>query len=140
MKPGRRRLLLAATGAVLVLLALSVGLPALCRHCLEREWAQVRLGMSKSEVESVLGTPANVYCAASLQTGSFVESLVTGWLFDSFLEKWAYGRRGLFEIQRAFPFISPAFDGFLAPEDDDYVLYFSAEGRVVKKVHPYRAR
>jgi hypothetical protein len=96
--------------------------------------------MSKAEVEALLGTPASVYPAQTIQSDSILGGLVGNLIFDSYLERWAYGRRRGLTFERGFPFVRLALDGFLVPEDEDYVLYFSPIGKVVKNVHPYRNR
>ena len=103
-------------------------------------WSKIRTGMSKTEVELLLGSPQNVYFAHQVQSDSLIETLVENWLRDSFREKWAYGRRRKWGFQPQFPYLALTLEGFMGPEGDDYVIYFSAGGKVVKKTYPYRTR
>jgi hypothetical protein len=112
---------------------------------IERRWARVQVGMSADEVRNLLGSPDDVYLAAQGQSGSIVGDLLGMWLFDSYLEKWAYGRRTLADrapILSEIDFFRSEVDtgSMLAPKDNDYVIYFSADGKVVRKVHPYKQR
>ncbi len=124
----RCKILVGVLALVLALIGLRVGLGMLARHRIETRWAQVQVGMSRDEVEALLGSPANVYAAGVPQSNSVVGSLLVAGMLDSLWEKWAYGRRRLFAFQPKFPFVGLALDGFLLPEPNDYVVYFSAEG------------
>ena len=107
---------------------------------LKDRWANVHVGMSKGEVKSLLGEPDDIYSAGSGQSNSLFGTMFDNWLFDSFLEKWAYGNRRTFDFQRQFPYIVFAMDGLMTPEANDYVIYFSKDGKVVKKKYPYKAK
>ena len=138
MKRVRLKVLLAAIGVVLALIALGVAFVGISRHRFAERWQLVQMGMSRGQVESLLGTPANIYPSAqSAESDSILGSIFLSYVLDLWYEKWAYGRRRLLATCPQFPFVGPALDGFLKPEDDDYVVYFSAHGKVVKKVQPY---
>jgi len=106
----------------------------------EARWESVKIGMSKADVEALLGTPQNVYPVQAVQSDSDLGTVVMGIIFESYVERWAYGRRRSLTLLREFPFVCPALDGFMMPEDEDYVLYFSPTGEVIKKVHPYHSK
>ena len=100
------------------------------RASFEDCWNRVQVGMSKAEVEALLGEPNSVYGPGN--------SLLLNWLFDDTLEKWAYGHRRSLTTQASFPYIGVPLDGLLNPEAQDHVVYFSKDGMVVKTVYPYR--
>lgn len=110
----------------------------------EERWDAVRVGISKAEVKRLLGGPDDVYLPDQPQSNSLVGNLFALWLFDSYRERWAYGQRSLADrapILSVFGFgdDGEGLGGWFAPKDDDYVLYFSAEEKVARKVHPYRS-
>lgn len=107
---------------------------------LKDRWANIHVGMSKEEVRCVLGSPDNIYPVGSVQSNSLVGTVFLNFMFDRFLEKWAYGNRSMIDFQYQFPYLCPAWDGFMEPEANDYVIYFSNDGKVVKKKYPYRAK
>jgi len=105
----------------------------------EDRWAKVRNGMSKDEVRQVLGEPDAIYGAIAFQADTPGSTIFLILLFDSSTqERWAYGRRRLLAPQPTFPYFGLAFDGLIAPEDDDHVIYFFNDGSVAKKRFPYR--
>jgi hypothetical protein len=67
-------------------------LGALARHRIQTRWAPVQVGMSEHEVRLLCGAPATDYPAQMAQSDSLVGSLIGTYMFDSFQEKWAYGR------------------------------------------------
>ena len=136
----RRKVIVLLSGAVVLLAGVWFGLSCLSAVGFENRWTAVQVGMSKAEVEEILGSPVNVYPAQMIQSNSIIERLVGNVVFDSYLEKWAYGRRRSLRFEAEFPYVGIALDGFLAPEPEDYVLYFSSRAEVAKKVHPYRNR
>ena len=138
MKRPHRRLLVAGIGAVLALLALGLVLRRIPAHRLEKNWLLVKPGMSKAEVELLLGTPACIYSAGHVESDSFLGSLALTFVFDTFQEKWAYGDRPFLSATSEFPYVGPSGRGWLAPDEDDHVVYFTAEGVVTKKAYPYR--
>ena len=140
MRFKRHTWLLVAAAAVLAVLGVAWLIGAIAHWRFERHWAQVKPGMSKAEVQALLGTPADDYPAGAPQSGSILGNILGDMILDSFSEKWAYGRRRLIAFQPQFPFVGLAFDGLLMPEDEDYVVYFSAQGKVLKKAHPYHVR
>jgi|GEM_PF-4212927 len=103
-------------------------------------WENVPTGMSKDQVEDILGNPNQIYPAGGVQSDSLVGTIVATWLLDSFHERWAYGHRRHLESSPTFPYVAVAMDGFMIPEDDDYVVYFSIDGKVIKKSRPSRSK
>ena len=103
----------------------------------EERWHAVRLGMTSVEIESLLGRPSNIYPAGGVTSDSISGVLIGNLLFDSYYEKWAFGKRRVFNVAPTFPYCMPSMDGMILPERDDYVLYFDTNGNVVKKSHPY---
>ena len=136
MKRMHRRLLLAVVVAVPALLALGFGLGPNRR--LEKNWPMIQPGMSKVEVESLLGAPVTIYPAQWLKSNSILESLLVTAIFDTSKEKWAYGDRSFLTMQPEFPYVGPDGRGWLTPDEADHVVYFSADGVVTRKAYPYR--
>jgi hypothetical protein len=99
------------------------------QRAFEQHWSAVRLGMSQDVVRELLGEPDSLYPAGIAKGNSFVDTLIGNLIFDSMREKWAYGERRLLAL---------GFDAFLLPQNDDRVVYFSSDGKVVKKLYPYR--
>lgn len=137
MKPSRRTLILAALGVAVLVVLMVLGGRWFSSRRFHKQWSLVRAGMSKREVESLLGTPDSIYPVTQFRLTSPVDSLLEKVILDAFHEKWAYGRRRSIVLQKGFPYVGLAHDGLLAPEDGDYVVYFSGEGTVLKKRHPY---
>jgi len=139
-KNGRRRLLTIA----LLLLATVVGGTYCIREIwwaqFQENWEKVKEGMSKTQVQDLLGSPEEIYSSGAVQSNSLLDGLLVNSLLDSILERWAYGQRRLVTTSSAFPYVELVFDGVWGPEDDDYVIYFSPAGKVVRKVYPYRSR
>lgn len=106
----------------------------------EDRWTQVEVGMTKDDVQGLLGEPVQVYPAKKIDASSGKDGLMLALLFNVDHEEWAYGERRQLAAQPTFPFVTLASDGFLQPEHDDHVLIFSDDGRVIEKRYPYRAR
>jgi hypothetical protein len=116
----------------LIAVGLSIGAVAWHRaSTFEDRWEKVCNGMSKEQVRQLLGEPDQSYAAEG--------GLFAGWIFDTSYEKWAYGRRRLIALQPTFPYVDIPWDGFMAPEKADHVVYFSKGGDVAKKRFPYRS-
>lgn len=107
------------------------------RHILVKHWDSITIGMSQEAVKELLGSPDIIYVRQDVDAKDKVGTIVDIIFLDSALEKWAYGRRWLFEFHAQFPFVKRVREGLLKPEPDDHVIYFSPSGRVVKKVYPY---
>ena len=110
----------------------------LAEHSFDKCWSEVHPGMTKAEVKALLGPPQSVYQSAATKPGSLSSTLAAILVFDGLFEKWAYGERRLFVWQQQFPFVAAPLDGFMTPEDDDYVVFFSLDGKVAAQRHPYR--
>jgi hypothetical protein len=134
----RKRYLFAALITALALSLLIYSAAGYRQRTFDAAWGRIHTGMSKAEVQSLLGEPDTIYAAGSTRSNSLIETVFTNFLFDSTFEKWAYGRRRLIAVAPTFPYIGPAPDGFIAPEDDDHVIYFTAGGTVLSKEYPYR--
>jgi hypothetical protein len=133
----RKRSLFAALLMPLVLWLLVSCAAGYRQRAFDAAWARIHTGMSKDEVRQLLGEPDTIY-AAGTPSNSLIETVFTNFLFDSTFEKWAYGRRRLIAVAPTFPYIGPALDGFIAPEVDDHVIYFTGGGTVLSREYPYR--
>ena len=104
--------LLASTGVVLLVFRDGTG---------DATFARVRIGDSKASVVSKLGRPTSTLTNA-------ITSLKYGG------EVWAYGKKINLSnaLQGEFPFNLR----FVAPEQDDFVVVFGAEGTVTKLQSP----
>ncbi len=131
VKKARWKIVLYVASAVALLTVGYYGLSRYLEARFEKRWQSVQVGMSKEEVRAILGGPQNSYGPGQ---GGFIANL----LFDTRLEKWAYGHRREFTFQKEFPFVTLALEALLFPKPDDHVLYFSRDAKVVKKVYPYR--
>jgi hypothetical protein len=135
----QKRLFFAALLAPVVLLLVLVSVAEYRHRTFEVRWAKVQFGMSKDEVRQLLGEPDQSYSPGSVQSDSLIASFIGNWLLDTSYERWAYGERRLFAFGPTFPYVNLAWDGLIFPENQDHVVYFTSEGKVLKKKYPYRA-
>jgi hypothetical protein len=131
---GQRMVLPSKRPILITLIAVGLLIGAVAWHrgsTFEDRWAKVRNGMFKEQVREILGEPDQTYAAEG--------GLIGSWILDTSYEKWAYGRRRMITLQPTFPYFDLPWDGFMAPENADHVVYFSKSSDVVKKRFPYRA-
>jgi hypothetical protein len=104
------------------------------RNC-DARWSQLRTGMSKTEVKRILGEPQDMSAPLEAPPGTTNSAIVNaagGFLvktfFDGWFERWEYGHFGFME-------------NHFKPSDKAFVVYFSADGKVVRlrrpKIGPY---
>jgi hypothetical protein len=134
----RKRLFFAALLAPVVLLLVLVSLAEYRHRTFEVRWVKVQSGMSQDEVRQLLGEPVQSYSPGTAQSDSLIGGMIGNWLLDTSFEKWAYGERRLFGFGPTFPYVNLAWDGLIFPEDHDHVVYFTSDGKVLKKKYPYR--
>lgn len=135
-------IILISVGAVVLIYAM---IPWNADGRFERRWESIQVGMTSAEVRKLLGSPDEIYPSGQVQSNSLLGNLLATWLFDSYLERWAYGSRSLAD---RFPILSDTgfwdsedgIESWFAPKDEDYVIYFLANGKVFRKNHPYKKR
>lgn len=93
--------------------------------------------MSREEVRRLIGAPDSEYGSA-LKQPTITSALFVSFVIDARYERWAYGHRRLLKTNSEFPWIVLALDGLLGPENDDYVVYFSDDGLLMRTAHPNR--
>jgi hypothetical protein len=134
----RKRLLFAPFLALLVLSFVLVSVSEYRRRTFDARWAKVHSDLSKDELRELLGEPDQIYSAAGGQSNSTIGSAVLDWVFDASYERWAYGERRMFTLEPSFPYLTLALDGLFGPLDRDHVVYFTSDGKVLRKSYPYR--
>lgn len=131
----RKKLTLLAFAVAIAALYAAFVAPSIARRRFEAGWSKVSVGMSRTEVVALLGKPLAVFQATPPQPATLDNWIIVAWLSHD-LEEWAYGRRRLVAFEPTFPYVSLAFDRLFGPTPDDWVIYFSKDGRVVKRERP----
>jgi len=122
-----RRWVVAVIASVLMIFAVPVVLNfyRVSTMCTRAE--QIKIGDSKDQVSSIMGSPNQIYPPSS------------GFLFGYASERWAYGNIFIWNciVSSEFPFIHPFNFRVLGPDPKDVVIDFDSQNHVTKvKIPP----
>ena len=89
----------------------------------EKNWPQIKTGMTKNEVEQILGKPDSIISEYKHDEEQNVIALaIANTIFDGWFEKWCYGKSSILTTYLVIPF---------GPPGNIYVVYFDKNGEVV---------
>ena len=126
------------TVVLAIVLLGALGLRWLSLPSFAEQWQRVEVGMSREEVQDLVGHPYLVeHPVAPGPSDSLALSVMATLVFDRNLEMLVYGDCRVLAPAATFPYVKLAPDLFSPfPQDTDYVVYFGQDGRVVRKRQP----